>query len=113
VSGVDCICACASAVNAGCGQGGGGGYTCSCCGSGAGQFSHPSGIAFDVAGHIVVVEFGNRRVQVLRYTDGAHVRFIGCSDIGNIPDPCGGVAIDSDGRIVVADTNNHRVQVLE
>ena len=55
------------------------------------------------------------RVQVPRYSDGAHVRTIGSQGSGNgqFNSPFGGIAIDSDGRIVVADTNNHRVQVLE
>ena len=85
------------------------------CGSGAGQFLEPSGVAFDAAGHIVVVDQGNDRVQVLRYSDGAHVRTIGGRGCGNgqFTCPFGGIAIDSDGRIVVADTYNHRVQVLE
>jgi sugar lactone lactonase YvrE len=34
---------------------------------------NPSGVAFDAAGHIFVVELGSHRVQVLRYSDGAHV----------------------------------------
>jgi DNA-binding beta-propeller fold protein YncE len=87
-------------------------------GAGAGQFRWPSGVAFDAAGHIVVIDRGNNRVQVLRYSDGAHVRTIGTAPLGtgNGPFrfPAGGIAIDSDGRIVVADTHhNHRVQVLE
>ncbi len=28
------------------------------------------------AGHLVVVEYGNHRVQVLNYADGSHVRTI-------------------------------------
>ncbi len=54
-------------------------------------------------------------MQVLRYSDGAHVRTIGGQGSGNgqFYSPYGGIAIDSDGRIVVADTLNHRVQVLE
>jgi tripartite motif-containing protein 71 len=54
-------------------------------------------------------------VQVLRYSDGAHVRTIGSVGAGNgqFYIPSGGIAIDSDGRIVMADTSNHRVQVLE
>jgi hypothetical protein len=56
-------------------------------------------------------------VQVLRYSDGAHVRTIGDGSRGSgneqFSSPRGGIAIDSDGRIVVADTFNHRVQVLE
>jgi len=77
--------------------------------------SIPRGVAFDAAGHIVVVELGNHRVQVLRYSDGAHVRTIGSQGSGNgqFNSPCGGIAIDSDGRMVVADTCNHRVQVFQ
>ena len=57
----------------------------------------------------------NNRVQVLRYSDGAHVRAIGSEGSGNgqFNRLWGGIAIDSDGCIVVADTGNHRVQVLE
>jgi hypothetical protein len=44
------------------------------------------------------------RVQVLRYSDGVHVRTIGSQGSGNgqFSSPCGGIAIDSDGRMVVA-----------
>ncbi len=64
---------------------------------------------------MVVVEWDNHRVQVLRYSDGAHVRTIGSCGFGNgqFSGPQGGIAIDSDGRIVVADSGNNRVQVLE
>jgi DNA-binding beta-propeller fold protein YncE len=84
-------------------------------GAGAGQFQYPSGVAFDAAGHIVVVELGNHRVQVLRYREGANVRTIGSHGSGNgqFIQPYGGIAIDSDGLMVVADTCNHRVQVLQ
>jgi DNA-binding beta-propeller fold protein YncE len=84
-------------------------------GAGAGQFQYPSGVAFDAAGHIVVVEYNNHRVQVLRYSDGAHVRTIGSqgSCNGQFNQPYGGIAIDSDGRMVVADCRNYRVQVLQ
>jgi hypothetical protein len=46
-------------------------------GAGNGQFNIPWGAAFDGAGHIIVSEIRNDRVQVLRYSDGAHVRTIG------------------------------------
>ncbi len=65
------------------------------------------------AGLIVVVEHRNHRVQVLRYSDGAHVRTIGSQGSGNgqffFPQ---GIAVDGDGRMVVVDTCNHRLQVL-
>ncbi len=42
--------------------------------SGACQFHYPSGVAFDVAGHIAVVNYQNHRLHVLRNSDGAYVR---------------------------------------
>ena len=55
----------------------------------------------------------NHRVQVLRYSDGAHVRTIGSAGAGagqfNYPM---GVALDAAGHIVVVERGNHRVQVL-
>jgi hypothetical protein len=57
------------------------------CGSGAGQFLEPSVVAFDAAGHIVVVDQGNDRVQVLRYSDGAHVRTIGAEAVATDNSP--------------------------
>ena len=54
-------------------------------------------------------------MQVLRYSDGAHVRTIGSygSGYAQFSFPYGGIAIDSVGRIVVADTGHNRVHVLE
>ncbi len=70
-------------------------------GAGNGQFNEPYGVAFDGAGHLVVVEFGNRRVQVLNYADGSHVHTIGSksSGDGQFDSPYGGDTIDGDGRI--------------
>ena len=83
-------------------------------GSGAGQFSYPRGVAFDSAGHIIVADMWNHRVQVLRYSDGSHVRTIGSEGIinGQFKFPCS-VLIDGQGRIIVSDTSNHRIQVLQ
>ena len=55
----------------------------------------------------------NHRVQVLRSSDGAHLRTIGSegSGAGQFNEPRG-VAFDSAGHIIVADCCNHRVQVL-
>jgi hypothetical protein len=54
-------------------------------------------------------------MQVLRYSNGAHVCTIGSERSGNgqFMRPLGGIAFDSDGRIVMADTENYRFQVLE
>jgi hypothetical protein len=56
----------------------------------------------------------NHRVQVLRYSDGSHVRTIGSRGSGNGQfDGPYGVLIDSQGRIIVSDFMNHRIQVLQ
>ncbi len=83
-------------------------------GSGAGQFNGPCGVAFDSAGHIIVADWLNHRVQVLRYSDGSHVRTIGSLGCGNgqFSSPYG-VLIDGQGRIIVSDSCNHRIQVLQ
>ena len=76
---------------------------------------HIYGVAFDGAGHLVVVEHSNRRVQVLNYADGSHVRTIGSNGSGNrqFNNPYGGIVSDADGRIIVCDSDNHRIQVLQ
>jgi tripartite motif-containing protein 71 len=84
-------------------------------GSDNGQFAYPQGVAFDGAGHLIVVEQGNHRVQVLNYGDGSHARTIGSEGSGNgqFLHPRGGVAIDGNGRMILCDSDNHRVQVLQ
>jgi len=78
------------------------------------KFKGPTGVAFDAAGHIVVVE-RNYGVAVMRYSDGAYLGTKTRKGPGNgqFRGPLGGIAIDSDGHIVVADSFNHRVQVLK
>jgi tripartite motif-containing protein 71 len=86
-------------------------------GSGNGQFGGGDGacvgVAFDSEGNLVVADCNNHRVQVLRYSDGTHLRTIGSQGAGagqfNGPS---GVAFDAAGHIVVVDTGNNRVQVL-
>jgi DNA-binding beta-propeller fold protein YncE len=88
-------------------------------GAGNGQFNWPWSIAFDGAGHIVVcdssnifVENGNHRVQVLRYSDGAHVRTIGSKGSGNGQFHCPtGIAVDGEGNVAVFDSGNARVHM--
>ncbi len=89
------------------------GRTCSQ-GSDAGQFNGPRCVALDSAGHIIVADCSNHRVQVLRYSDGSHVRTIGSRGSGNGQfDRPWGVLIDGQGRLIVSDTCNHRIQLLE
>ncbi len=82
-------------------------------GAANGQFSSPMGIAFDGAGHILVAEY-SYRVQMLRYSDGAHVRTIGSYGSGNgqFQYPMG-IVVDGQGRFAVCEYSGHRVQVLE
>ena len=71
-------------------------------------------IALDSAGHIIVADCCNNRVQVLRYSDGSHVRTIGSKGSGNgqFQYPCS-VAVDGSGNIFVHDgVGNGRIQVF-
>jgi len=73
----------------------------------------PWGIAFDGAGHIIVSEHGGHRVQVLRYSDGAHVRTFGSQGSGNGQFTYAtGIAVDGEGNVAVFDRGNARVQVF-
>ena len=53
-------------------------------------------------------------MQVLRYSDGSHVRTIGSKGSGNgqFNYPWG-VSFDGQGRIVVSDSGNDRIQLLQ
>jgi tripartite motif-containing protein 71 len=87
-------------------------------GAGNGQFGRPWSIAFDGAGHIIVSEYLNHRVQVLRYSDGAYIRTIGGRGSGSgllshgvCPYPSG-IAVDGQGNVAVVDGGSDRVQVF-
>jgi hypothetical protein len=82
-------------------------------GAGNGQFNTPTCCALDDEGNLVVSDYGNHRIQVLRYSDGAHLRTIGSRGAGNgqFSSPVG-IAFDGAGHILVADQGNHRVQML-
>jgi len=77
-------------------------------GSRPGQFLAPKGIATDGAGRVVVVDSGNRRLQLLSF-DGAAFTFVR-EITGDLLDP-DGVALRGD-RVVVADTGHGLIKVL-
>ena len=82
-------------------------------GAGNGQLNLPcGGVAFDGEGNLVVADSNNHRIQVVRYSDGTHLRSIGSEDWtgkGQFDTPWG-IAFDGAGYIVVSDTGG--VQVL-
>jgi hypothetical protein len=86
-------------------------------GSSNGQFRRGyggyGGVAFDSEGNLVVADSFNHRVEVLRYSDGMHIRTIGSAGAGagqfRFPT---GVAFDAAGHNVVVEAGNNRVQVL-
>ena len=83
-------------------------------GAGNGQFNSPyGGVAFDGEGNLVVCDGNNHRIQVFRYSDGAHLRSIGSQGAGNGQfDRPWSIAFDGAGHIIVSENRNHRVQVL-
>jgi DNA-binding beta-propeller fold protein YncE len=67
----------------------------------------------DSKGRLVVVEFGNNRVQLIDKETGRSLATWGTGgrDLGQFAYPWG-VAIDRDDRIVTVDAGNNRLQVF-
>ena len=61
----------------------------------------------------MVADGDNHRIQVLRYSDGAHLRSFGSygAGAGQFDQPWG-IAFDGAGHIIVSEYNGCRVQVL-
>ena len=74
-----------------------------------GQFNGPCGLALtpDDA-FLLVVDPGNRRVVVLRATDGAWVRQL-TGPPGTLPDPTSLSVVPSTGQVLVSDIDRHQV----
>ena len=77
-----------------------------------GTFNYPWYVCVNRAGDLVVSDYGNHRIQVVR-GDGSLVRTIGkCgTGPGEFRNPRG-VSLTRKGEIIVTDSMNHRVQVL-
>ena len=70
-------------------------------------------MTFDEDLNLVVCEFSNHRLQIVRYADGFFLRTIGSygSGEGQMCQPWTS-AVVGDGNVVVVEYGNHRVQVL-
>ena len=78
-----------------------------------GKFNGPSGLAVDKAGHVMVCDTDNHRIQVFKLNGEFAAKFgRRGSKLGEFNQPCG-LAVFSDGRIVVSDDENHRIQIFE
>jgi DNA-binding beta-propeller fold protein YncE len=83
-------------------------------GSDLGQFRFPYGLDQDSAGHLIVCEFGNNRVQLIDKETGKGIATWGLAgrEPGELAYPWG-VAVDKSGRVVAVDAGNNRLQVFE
>ena len=83
-------------------------------GKGDGEFKKPRCLSVDKAGHLVVCDFANSRVQVLevsgRFITEIHVPYD--SEIGQLQLPTSTVVL-TDGRIVVTDFCKDRMLVIK
>ena len=82
-------------------------------GSGELQFSHPRGLAIDIAGNLVVADMGNHRLQILA-ANGKFVKEAGSegSGDGQLSFPESVAIMPNSGYIVVSDLSNNRLQVF-
>ena len=82
-------------------------------GEGHGEFNKPRCLSVNKAGHLMVCDTFNERVQVFELS-GNFVALFGTkgSGIGEFNRPLS-TAVLSDGRIVVTDHLNHRIQIFE
>lgn len=80
---------------------------------GQGQFSHPRGLAIDIAGNLVVADMGNHRLQILA-ANGKFVKEAGSegSGDGQLSFPESVAIMPNSGYIVVSDLSNNRLQVF-
>jgi streptogramin lyase len=80
-------------------------------GIGDGQFSGPTGIAFDSSGNIYVADSGNDRIEKFD-SDGNFIAKLGALQ-SNMFDAPSGIATDSSDNIYFTDRNNHRIQKFD
>ncbi|WP_255317342.1 choice-of-anchor U domain-containing protein, partial [Candidatus Magnetobacterium casense] len=79
-------------------------------GSGDGQFYHPSAVAIDASGNVLIADSYNNRIQ--KFTSiGTFITTWGSGGSGDGQfNYDHAVAIDGSGNVYVADGNNHRIQ---
>ena len=82
-------------------------------GQGDGEFNEPGCLSVNKAGHLMVCDSENHRVQVFEISGKFVTKFgIKGSKAGELNSPVS-TAVLKDGRIVVSDFRNHRIQIFE
>lgn len=83
-------------------------------GSGPGQFRFPYGLDQDKYGNLIVCEFGNNRVQLIKRETGKCLGIWGRGghEAGELAYPWG-VCVDKRNRVVAVDAGNNRLQVFD
>ncbi len=75
-----------------------------------GQFNDPRGLTLTPDDSLLlVVDGNNRRVAVLRATDGTWVRQL-TGPPGTLPNPCGVAVVPSTGEVLVSDWGRDQVE---
>ncbi len=85
-------------------------------GKGDGEFNKPHCLSVDKAGHLMVCDAGNHRLQLFELSErsGKFLTKFGTKGKGKGEfDKPVSTAFLSDGRVVVSDFENHRIQIFE
>jgi hypothetical protein len=82
----------------------------------AAEFYHPTGVAVDGKGSIIITDCGNHIVRKITPVGTVSTLAVFGSRVwdgaGGASESPGGVAVDGEGSIIIADTCNHRVRKI-
>lgn len=77
-----------------------------------GEFLHPTGIAIDIKGRLIVADRDNHRIQIIKSTGEFYAKFGSKGEHDGELNDTHGLAVLSNGNIAAADLKNNRIQIF-
>ena len=81
-------------------------------GDGDGEFLHPTGIAIDNTGRLMVADRDNHRIQIMQSTGEFVSKFGSKGEHDGELNDIHGVTVLSNGNVATADLKNNRIQIF-